>query len=149
MHHESLAETISGSRQLRFQKLNVSGTEIKRGMVTCDNKNDLPKEAQYFTVITMNHLVVIHFGYSPVLDCYTAHIARKFSGIKGKIGCRNDKTTETNPKCLKKGDDAWHCLACVVALGESRACPKPPALPYLLVLTEDEKYDWFKMKQIC
>jgi hypothetical protein len=51
MHHESLAETISGSRQLRFQyqKLNVSVKEIKRGMVTCDNKNDLPKEAQYFT----------------------------------------------------------------------------------------------------
>jgi hypothetical protein len=42
-----------------------------------------------------------------------------------------------------------HLLACVAALGESRACPKPPALPYLLVLSEDEKSDWFKMKQIC
>jgi hypothetical protein len=40
-------------------------------------------------------------------------------------------------------------VACVGALGESRACPKPPALPYLLVLSEDEKSDWFKMKQIC
>ena len=113
MHHESLAETISGSRQLwfQYQKLNVSVKEIKRGMVTCDNKNDLPKEAQYFTaqVITMNHLGVIHFGYSPVLDCYTAHIARMFSPIKGKIDCRNDKTTEANPKCLKKGDAARNC----------------------------------------
>jgi hypothetical protein len=40
-------------------------------------------------------------------------------------------------------------LACVAALGESRACTKPPTLPYLLVLSEDEKSDWFKMKQIC
>ena len=32
---------------------------------------------------------------------------------------------------------------------ERRACTKPPALPYLLVLSEDEKSDWFKMKQIC
>jgi hypothetical protein len=40
-------------------------------------------------------------------------------------------------------------IACVAALGESIACTKPPALPYLLVLSEDEKSDWFKMKQIC
>jgi elongation factor 1-alpha len=104
MHHESLAETISGSRQLwlQYQKLNVSVKEIKRGMVTCDNKNDLPKEAQYFTaqVITMNHLGVIHFGYSPVLDCYTAHIARMFSARKGKI------ETVGNIKSVKKDNES-------------------------------------------
>ena len=33
-----------------------------------------------------------------------------------------------------------------MALGESRACTKPPALPYLLVLSEDEKSDWFKFQ---
>ena len=41
-----------------------------------------------------------------------------------------------------------YCLvACVAALVESRACTKPPALPYLLVFSEDEKSDWFKMKK--
>jgi hypothetical protein len=43
-------------------------------------------------------------------------------------------------------DNIYILLACVAALGESRACTKPPALPYLLVLSEDEKSDWFKMK---
>jgi hypothetical protein len=38
--------------------------------------------------------------------------------------------------------------ACVAALRESRACTKTHALPYLLVLSEDEKSDWFKMKNM-
>jgi hypothetical protein len=38
-------------------------------------------------------------------------------------------------------------VACVAALRESRACTKTHALPYLLVLSEDEKSDWFKMKK--
>jgi elongation factor 1-alpha len=51
--------------------------EIKRGMVTSDNKNDLPKEAKNFTpqVAIMNHPCVIHSGYCSVLDCYTSYIA--------------------------------------------------------------------------
>jgi hypothetical protein len=32
---------------------------------------------------------------------------------------------------------------------ERRACTKPHAFPYLLVLSENEKSDLFKMKQIC
>jgi hypothetical protein len=40
-------------------------------------------------------------------------------------------------------------LACVAAIRERTACTKPHALPYLpLVLSEDEKSDWFKMKKI-
>ena len=39
-------------------------------------------------------------------------------------------------------------VACVAALRERRACTKPHAFPYLLVLSEDEKSDWFKMKNI-
>lgn len=52
----------------------------------------------------MNHPGEIHAGYSPVLDCHTAHIACKFSELTQKIDRRSGKTTEENPKCLKKGD---------------------------------------------
>lgn len=52
----------------------------------------------------MNHPGEIHAGYSPVLDCHTAHIACKFSELKEKIDRRTGKTTEQNPKMLKKGD---------------------------------------------
>ena len=39
-------------------------------------------------------------------------------------------------------------LACVAALSERRACAKPLALPFLLVLPENKKSDWFKMKNM-
>ena len=52
----------------------------------------------------MNHPGEIHAGYSPVLDCHTAHIACKFSELKEKIDRRSGKKTEDSPKCLKKGD---------------------------------------------
>jgi hypothetical protein len=38
-------------------------------------------------------------------------------------------------------------LACEAALRERRAYKKPHSLPYLLVLPEDKKSDWFKMKK--
>lgn len=52
----------------------------------------------------MNHPGEIHAGYSPVLDCHTAHIACKFAELKQKIDRRSGKVTEENPKHLKKGD---------------------------------------------
>jgi elongation factor 1-alpha len=57
-----------------------------------------------YQVIVMNHPGEIHAGYSPVLDCHTAHIACKFSELKEKIDRRTGKSTEQNPKSLKKGD---------------------------------------------
>ena len=45
-------------------------------------------------------------GYSPVLDCHTAHIACKFNEIKEKVDRRTGKATETNPKSIKSGDAA-------------------------------------------
>jgi len=52
----------------------------------------------------LNHPGEIHAGYAPVLDCHTAHIACQFSELKKKIDRRTGKTTEDNPKTLKKGD---------------------------------------------
>merc|ERR1712223_110429 len=45
-------------------------------------------------------------GYSPVLDCHTAHIACKFAEIKQKVDRRTGKATEENPKFIKSGDAA-------------------------------------------
>ena len=55
-------------------------------------------------VIILNHPGEIHAGYSPVLDCHTAHIACKFAELKEKIDRRSGKKLEDNPKMLKSGD---------------------------------------------
>lgn len=60
----------------------------------------------WFQVIVLNHPGQIANGYTPVLDCHTAHIACKFSEIKEKCDRRTGKTTEENPKAIKSGDAA-------------------------------------------
>lgn len=54
----------------------------------------------------LNHPGQISNGYTPVLDCHTAHIACKFAEIKEKCDRRTGKTTEENPKSIKSGDAA-------------------------------------------
>merc|ERR1712063_68515 len=111
MHHESLTEAIPGDN-VGFNIKNVSVKDIKRGNVCGNAKADPPKEAVSFLaqVIIMNHPGQISNGYTPVLDCHTAHIASKFSEIQSKIDRRNGKTMEEFPKAVKSGD------ACMVTL---------------------------------
>ena len=52
----------------------------------------------------MNHPGEIKNGYTPVLDCHSAHIACKFEEITEKIDRRSGKKLEDNPKSLKQGD---------------------------------------------
>merc|ERR1712048_1369412 len=87
---------------------NVSVKDIKRGYVASDSKNKPACGAKDFTaqVIVLNHPGQICNGYSPVLDCHTAHIACKFNEIKEKVDRRTGKATETNPKSIKSGDAA-------------------------------------------
>jgi elongation factor 1-alpha len=107
MHHESLAEATPGDN-VGFNIKNVSVKDIKRGFVCGDSKTDPPKETKDFLaqVIVLNHPGEIHSGYTPVLDCHTAHIACKFSELKSKIDRRTGKTVEEAPKCVKSGDAA-------------------------------------------
>jgi len=105
MHHESLPEATPGDN-VGFNVKNVSVKDIKRGYVASDSKNNPAAGCANFTaqVIVLNHPGQICNGYSPVLDCHTAHIACKFHEIKEKIDRRTGKTMEANPKFIKSGD---------------------------------------------
>merc|ERR1712096_68775 len=107
MHHESLPEAVPGDN-VGFNIKNVSVKDIKRGYVASDSKNKPASGVQDFTaqVIVLNHPAQVSNGYSPVLDCHTAHIACKFAEIKEKVGRRTGKSTEDNPKFIKSGDAA-------------------------------------------
>merc|ERR1711950_17833 len=107
MHHESIPEAQPGDN-VGFNVKNVSVKDIKRGYVASDSKNNPAGAAQNFTaqVIVLNHPGQICNGYSPVLDCHTAHIACKFQEIQEKVDRRTGKATETNPKSIKSGDAA-------------------------------------------
>ncbi|TKC45044.1 hypothetical protein EI555_003557, partial [Monodon monoceros] len=88
MHHEALSEALPGDN-VGFNVKNVSVKDIRRG-----------------NVIILNHPGQISAGYSPVIDCHTAHIACKFAELKEKIDRRSGKKLEDNPKSLKSGDAA-------------------------------------------
>ena len=111
MHHESLTEAIPGDN-VGFNVKNIAVKEIRRGNVCSDNKNDPAREATNFLaqVIILNHPGQIGNGYTPVLDCHTAHIACKFSEIKSKIDRRTGKELEEEPKFVKTGDAAMVIL---------------------------------------
>ncbi|KAK7071484.1 Elongation factor 1-alpha 1 [Halocaridina rubra] len=53
-------------------------------------------------------------GYSPVLDCHTAHIACKFAELVTKIDRRTGKELEAGPKFVKSGD------SCIVKMIPSK-----------------------------
>merc|ERR1712106_1218648 len=107
MHHESLPEATPGDN-VGFNVKNVSIKEIRRGNVASDSKNKPASGVADFTaqVIVLNHPGQVSNGYSPVLDCHTAHIACKFAEIKEKVDRRTGKSTEDNPKFIKSGDAA-------------------------------------------
>jgi elongation factor 1-alpha len=112
MHHTQLPEAIPGDN-VGFNVKNVSVKDIRRGNVCGDAKNDPPQETDNFTaqVIILNHPGQISNGYTPVLDCHTAHIACKFSEILTKVDRRTGKELEKEPKSVKSGDA---CMAKLV-----------------------------------
>jgi len=111
MHHTQLPEAIPGDN-VGFNVKNVSVKDIRRGNVCGDSKNDPPFETADFVaqVIILNHPGQIGAGYTPVLDCHTAHIACKFAEILTKVDRRTGKELEKEPKAVKSGD------ACMVRL---------------------------------
>merc|ERR1711964_735410 len=107
MHHETLEAGQPGDN-VGFNIKNVSVKDIRRGNVCSEAKNDPAKESKSFNaqVIVLNHPGEINKGYTPVLDCHTAHIACKFAEIVEKIDRRSGKKIEDNPKFIKSGEAA-------------------------------------------
>jgi len=111
MHHEQLVEAIPGDN-VGFNVKGLSTKDIRRGNVAGDSKNDPPKECVDFfaQVIILNHPGQIAAGYTPVLDCHTAHIACKFQELKSKVDRRTGTVLEEEPKFVKTGDAAMVTL---------------------------------------
>ncbi|OMJ68243.1 hypothetical protein SteCoe_34373 [Stentor coeruleus] len=111
MHHETL-EVANPGDNVGFNIKNVSVKDIKRGYVASDTKADPAKECENFTaqVIVLNHPGQIAAGYTPVLDCHTAHIACRFHIIQKKIDRRTGASLEDEPKAIKSGDAAMIVL---------------------------------------
>jgi elongation factor 1-alpha len=105
MHHEAMDEAFPGDN-VGFNVKNVSIKDIKRGMVAGNSKDDPPSGSESFDaqVIVMDHPNKIMEGYTPVLDCHTAHIACKFNKLLQKLNKRTGKVIEENPKEIKSGD---------------------------------------------
>merc|ERR1712227_501258 len=107
MHHTALESAEPGDN-VGFNVKNVSVKDIRRGNVASDSKNDPAKETDTFKaqVIILNHPGEIRKGYSPVVDCHTAHIACKFEELLEKIDRRSGKKLEDAPEKVKSGDSA-------------------------------------------
>merc|ERR1712020_418661 len=107
MHHAQIPEGVPGDN-VGFNVKNVSVKDIRRGNVCSDSKNDPAKESVTFDaqVIVLNHPGEIQKGYTPVLDCHTAHIACRFNELKQKIDRRSGKVVEESPAKVKSGDAA-------------------------------------------
>jgi elongation factor 1-alpha len=107
MHHEILPEAGPGDN-VGFNVKGIDTKSVKRGHVASDAKNKPAQEVTEFLaqVIILNHPNQICAGYTPVLDCHTAHIACKFNDLKQKIDKRSGKVTEENPKFVKNGEAA-------------------------------------------
>jgi elongation factor 1-alpha len=104
MHHEAM-ESAGPGDNVGFNVKNVSVKDIRRGMVCGDTKSDPPLGVASFEaqVIVLDHPNRIMAGYTPVLDCHTAHIACKFNALLTLMDKRTGKKVEDNPKFLKSG----------------------------------------------
>jgi len=109
MHHETL-ESASPGDNVGFNVKNISLKQIRRGMVAGDAKKDPPAKTDHFNaqVIVLDHPNKIMAGYTPVLDCHTAHIACRFDKLMTLMNKRTGEVIEQNPKSVKSGQ------ACIV-----------------------------------
>jgi len=92
MHHTQVPEALPGDN-VGFNLRGVSVKDIHRGNVASDPSNQPAREAASFVaqVIVMNHPGQIHAGYTPVLDCHTAHVSCKFAELLEKVDRRTSK----------------------------------------------------------
>merc|ERR1712176_1038752 len=110
MHHEQMAQAVPGDN-VGFNIKGLSIKQINRGNVASDSKKQPAKPVRRFLaqVIVLKHKQ-IKSGYTPVLDCHTAHIACKFNTVLSKLDSRTGKVAAFLPKSVKTGDAAMVAL---------------------------------------
>jgi elongation factor 1-alpha len=107
MHHESVPVAQPGDN-VGFNIKGVAVNQLKRGYVASQAGATEAKETESFQaqVIVTNHKN-IRAGYTPVLDCHTAHVACRFDELTNRMDRRSGKEVEwldpANPT-LKTGD---------------------------------------------
>ena len=105
MHHKEIPEALPG-HNVGMNVTKVSTSEVKIGDVCGEAKNDPPRACNEFTaqIIVINHPKEIKNGYSPVVDCHTAHVSCKFEEILSKMERRTGTVLESTPESLKSGE---------------------------------------------
>merc|ERR1712025_1079392 len=110
MHHEMLPEAKPGDN-VGFNIKGLPVKQIARGNVASDAKKNPAQPVRRFLaqVIVLKHKQ-IKSGYTPVLDCHTAHIACKFNTVLSKLDARPGKVAAYLPAAVKTGDAAMVAL---------------------------------------
>lgn len=111
MHHDLIPEAVAGDN-VGFCVKNINVKDIGRGQVCSLASNDPAKPAVSFIaqVMILNHPGQIGPGYTPVIDCHTAHVSVRFEELISKIDRKTGKELERNPAWVKTGD------ACIVKM---------------------------------
>merc|ERR1719189_1606572 len=110
MHHEQMEQAVPGDN-VGFNIKGLSIKQIARGNVASNAKKCPARPVRRFLaqVIILKHKQ-IKSGYTPVLDCHTAHIACKFNTVLSKLDARTGKTAAYLPSAVKTGDAAMVAL---------------------------------------
>ena len=121
MHHEMMSEAGPGSN-IGFNVEGIEASDLRRGFVASDANSNPASAVSSFEgqVIIMNHPGQITTGYTPILDCHTAHVACTVTAIKQKLDRKTGKVIEENPDSVKEGD------ACIVEFEPTKPlCVEP------------------------
>lgn len=91
-------------------------------MVAGDATRDPPMPVGNFEaqIIVLDHPNRIMAGYTPVIDCHTAHVACRFTKLLRLVNKRNGDTIEENPKVSAHG---------LAIRSRSRLCPSACPAP--------------------
>ena len=107
VHHEALDEVGPGTN-VGFNVKNVALKDIRRGDVASDADDNPARGVTSFDaqIVILNHPGKIKNGYTPTIDCHTAHVACTFTCIKQKLNRQTGKLVEENPDFIQNGDAA-------------------------------------------
>ena len=86
--------------------VHVKGRLLEGGGDETSTTRPTSKSSFEAQLIVMNHPGKITKGYTPVIDCHTAHVACRFVNIRDRMDRRTGKILEANPESIQNGDAA-------------------------------------------